>query len=89
MELRTEQYTYMDCISTSVQPPINIEEPPHDLILSDLNTDALPFGLNDGSPLSKKIFTWPPNPYDFTEEELGQISNKLWKGANSRIVLDF
>lgn len=47
-------------------------------------------GLNDGSPLSKKIFADSPDPFSFTESELKQISDFIWtEPPSNKLVLDF
>lgn len=47
-----------------------------------------PLGLKTDSALSQKIFG-DPRPGIFTEEELREISDLLWKDKHTPLILDF
>ena len=44
----------------------------------DEDIQVRPLGLFNGSELARKIFTWPPNPFIFSEEELKKVSGLIW-----------
>ena len=90
VELRTEQYTYSDSIKTTLLPHVDTDYQETDEFRFDEDIFILPMGLNDGSPLSQKIFADSPDPFSFTESELKQISDFIWtEPPSNKLVLDF
>ena len=90
VELRTEQYTYRDCVSSTILPhtdiyPIEPEEP----FRFDADMEILPFGLHDGSPWAAKVFQMAPEPLSFTEEDLKKVSDKIWKQTEHKQSFSF
>ena len=79
VELRTEQYTYYDSVVTSIMPHTDTQiELEQSNFRFDEDFPVRPFGLYNNSPLQQKIFTWPPDPMIFNEEELKKISKQIW-----------
>ena len=79
VELRTEQYTYYDSVVTSVMPHVEVQvELDSSTFRFDEDLQVRPLGLFNGSTLAQKIFTWPPNPFAFSEEELKKVSEQIW-----------
>lgn len=83
IELRAQQYTYYDTYKEQIMPHIGAHEPilqPENIYIGE-DISIYPIGLKDESQLSTKIFNInrPPEPNDFGEEELKQISELLWK----------
>lgn len=79
VELRTEQYTYYDSASNSILPHVetHIDFENFGFQFGE-DCPVRPFGLYDKSALAQKIFTWPPNPYNYNDEELQKISSQIW-----------
>lgn len=82
VELRTEQYTYYDSVATSIMPhaETHVDFEDGNLQFGE-DFPVRPFGLLNNSTLAQKIFIWPPDPYIYTEDELKQISELIWKEA--------
>lgn len=79
VELRTEQYTYYDSITTTVLPHMDVHvDLDAPVFRFDEDLQVRPFGLYNNSTLSQKIFSWPPDPNNFNEEELKKISDLIW-----------
>ena len=91
VELRTEQYSYKDCIDTSI---ISHQEGSHSPSSSDSirigeDVPVLPLGLHDNSALARKIFQETPDPSQFTPQDLKAISDKIWQPRASSTPLNF
>ena len=93
VELRTEQYSYKDMITTSIMPVMeqNFDD---DYVTRIFRIDedivVRPFGLkNDNIALQKKIFSWPLDPFSFTKEDLEQITKLVWQPKTGKFILDF
>lgn len=89
VELRTEQYTYYDMYNTRVLPHPGAREPnlQAENIYIGEDITVYPVGLKDKSPLAAKIFSARgPEPGDFNEEELQQISSLLWKKHTNNFI---
>ena len=96
VELRREQYLLKD----SVAPPLFVQVTPQPIIDIDDNlfgedVDIRPVGLCKSSALNKKIWNKErlPNPTDFSQEELKEISKVLWTQPvdenSSKLFFDF
>lgn len=83
VELRTEQYTYYDSVATSILPHVEAHvELDAPYFRFDEDIQVRPFGLLNKSALSQKIFSWPPDPYSFSEEELKKVNELIWAKTN-------
>lgn len=90
VELRTEQYTYRDCISSTILPHSEVQTiSTEETFRFDEDIKVLPLGLNDNSPWAKKIFNISPDPFSFTEADLKKVSNLIWNSKNSKMTLNF
>lgn len=90
VELRTEQYTYRDCISSTILPHSEIQaNNVVDNFRFDEDVCVLPFGLKDNSLLAKKIFNMSPDPLSFTESDLKKVSDLIWNKKSSKVCLNF
>ena len=89
VELRTEQYTYKDCISNSIIPHFDNALYEEEVLRIGEDIEVLPMGLFDNSVYASKVFTSPPNPIAFTEEELKKVSDWIWKEKDKKNALDF
>ena len=79
VELRTEQYTYYDSIDNAIMPHVEVHiELDPGILRIDEDIAVRPFGLMNGTELARKIFMWPPDPFQFTEEELKKVSDMIW-----------
>ncbi len=91
VELRNQQYTYKDFYAEThpVQPSKCAE---YDEITFESDIPVLPLGVKTKSRLSEKIFRSDrfPEPDDFNEAELKEISSLLWtKPAPSSLYFNF
>jgi len=79
VELRTEQYTYKDCVSNSIIPHSDTTLIEENFLRFGEDIPVLPMGLFDNSVYASKVFLNPPNPLSFTEEELKKVSDWIWE----------
>lgn len=80
VELRREQFTLRDSYSSQILPrSIEYYSEPATTFF-DADIQVFPIGLKSDSSLLQKIFNPEryPNPSDFNEVELKQISNLIW-----------
>jgi len=89
VELRSEQYIYYDFHSERIMPHSQEIYVPQEDILIGTDIQVFPFGLKDNSSLSMKVFKKDLDPLKFSQEELSQISQKLWDKSNSSLYIDF
>ena len=89
VELRTEQYTYKDCVSNSIIPRADNMPQEEEVFRFGEDIEVLPMGLFDNSSYSKKVFLNPPDPSLFTEEELRRVSDWVWKEKDTKNALNF
>lgn len=92
VELRREQYTYKDYYAEPhlSQPTFSYMDDFEGTFDADFS--VLPIGLPSDSELMRKIFNEErfPEPNDFTEEDLAEISKLLWKKTEcSKRFFDF
>ena len=79
VELRTEQYTYYDSVSNAILPHVDTHiDPEPSSFRFDEDVPVRPFGLLNKTAFSQKVFTWPPDPFIFSEDELKKISDQIW-----------
>ena len=94
VDLRNEQYAYRDSHSARVLSHAQADGEIYisqEALRLDEDAQVLPLGLiNPSNSLSLKIFG-DPEPDQFSEEELEQISDILWGGeqVDAGFVLDF
>lgn len=89
VELRSEQYTFQDTYQNKVLSHSGSTEPvlQEEKIWIGEDVQVWPLGLISDTGLQCKIFN-DPKPGNFTEEELKQISNLLWREKKDN-ALDF
>ena len=89
VELRSEQYNYYDMYCDKVRPHgESISNVVHEeTILIGENIQVAPLGLKYNTSLCNKIFG-DAEPEDYTEKELHEISELLWR-PRQKICLDF
>lgn len=92
VDLRREQYTYRDSYMEEhqTQPTFNYIEEINPTFGTEIT--VRPLGLISNDPLSQKIFNEDrfPEPLDFTEADLSNLSKILWRPApSSREFFDF
>ncbi len=81
VELRREQFTLRDSYASQIMPhSVEYYSEPSTTFF-DADIQVFPIGLKSNSTLFQKIFNSErfPNPNDFNESELQQISNLIWK----------
>ena len=88
MELRTQQYTYQDSYKQTIfsKPSNNsIYYKPEEPIEFGDDIPVLPLGIKSNAAVLKKLFNEErfPEPDDFNEEELKEVSAILWTPAQS------
>ena len=93
VDLRNEQYTYRDTYCARVLSHAQPEEVVQatDSLRLDEDVQVLPLGLiNSQSLLSLKLFA-EPEPGQFSDEELREVSEILWgaEQIGAKFVLDF
>lgn len=92
VDLRSQQYVYYDTHKSQALPHTGAHESVFAADSTYIGEDisVYPIGLRDNSPLSQKLFNYErdPAPSDFSEEELVQISNLLWK-KHTKNYVDF
>lgn len=95
VELRKQQYVYQDSYKQTIfSRPVNnsIYYKVDDPIEFGADIPVLPFSIRYNTPLFKKIFNFErfPEPDDFNEKELKEISEILWNpAAASKDGFDF
>lgn len=89
VELRTEQYTYKDCVSNSIIPHSDTTLIEENFLRFGEDIPVLPMGLFDNSVYASKVFLNPPNPLSFTEEELKKVSDWIWEEKDTQNALNF
>lgn len=75
VELRREQYTLRDSFRSTIfrhTNPIRPLPPQFPPLL------VYPFGLYFDNPLSEKVFEEFPNPFNFSSEDLEELSTLIW-----------
>lgn len=92
VELRREQYTYRDLYSQPIisQPTFTFSDDSYPTFGTEIS--VLPVGIPSSKPLLQKIFREDrfPEPSDFSQEELKELSNLLWAPIPStREFFDF
>lgn len=90
VELRAQQYIYYDTYKEQILSHAGAREPvlqPENIYIGE-DISIYPVGLKDESRLSAKIFNVErtPEPNDFGEEELKQITELLWKPKTSQYI---
>ena len=88
VELRTQQYTYQDSYKETIfsKPSNNsIYYKPEEPIEFGDDIPVLPLGIKGTAAVLKKLFNEErfPEPGDFNEAELEQVSEILWKPTQS------
>ena len=90
VELRAQQYTYYDTYTTRIIPHPGARQP---VLMSEVlfigeDISIYPIGLKSNTSLSAKLFRddREPAPPDFTEEDLKQISDLLWKPQTTQYI---
>ncbi len=89
VELRTEQYTYKDCVSNSIIPHADPAPQEEEIFRFGEDIKVLPMGLFDNSVYAGKVFLNPPNPTVFSDEDLRRVSNWLWEEKDTKKALNF
>lgn len=92
VEMRREQFTLRDSYKTQIMRSTTESYSPPSTLFFDSEIPVLPLGLRNDNELDKKIFSFSkmPEPSDFTEDELKQISQKLWTSPQqSSFSFDF
>ena len=80
VELRTQQYTYLDSYQNIILPRVELENSlsiPAEPIRFDTDIQVRPLGLFNGTSTSFKIFNDKIDPLNFTDKDLHIISNIL------------
>lgn len=90
VELRAEQYVFYDSFSNKVVSHSNALDPTfqEEKLWIGEDVEVLPLGLKGRGGLAAKIFA-DPRPGDFTEDELREVTELLWRPVHKQLVLDF
>ena len=80
VELRREQFTLRDSYSTAIMKHGVDHYSPPSTTFFDADIEVFPLGLTSNASYLEKLFNplKMPEPSDFTEKELAQISKLLW-----------
>lgn len=91
VDLRREQYTIRDSYAPVILSQPTVQFDPFSFETFDTEIPVFPLGIKHNSELSRKIFRTDrfPEPGDFSEEELGAISNLLWTERTEKFYFDF
>lgn len=92
VELRREQFTLRDSYKSQIlRTTVEAYAPPATFFF-DTEIPVLPLGLCNNQPIDKKIFPLNhiPEPQDFSEKELREVSSRIWKPpAQAKLCFDF
>ena len=92
VELRREQFTLRDSYKSQIlRTTVEAYTPPTTSFF-DTEIPVLPLGLCNNQPIDKKIFPLNhiPEPQDFSEKELREVSSRIWKSpARPKLCFDF
>lgn len=90
VELRAQQYTYYDTYAIKITTHYGAREPVlnSEIVFIGEDISIYPIGLKTDSSLSQKIFRddREPAPNDFTDGELLEIAQLLWKPQTPQYI---
>lgn len=92
VELRREQFTLRDSYKSQISRTTIEAYTPPTTSFFDTEIPVLPLGLCNNQPIDKKIFPLNhiPEPQDFSEKELREVSSRIWKSpAQPKLCFDF